>query len=88
MFMHAVAFNYNLDSFSNVWQTNAQRGLDMELRNAKDFVLPPIQRELFRRFPLYSLPSEWNQLGDIKLQQNRTTFKIALLYDLFETLNT
>jgi hypothetical protein len=46
MFMHAVAFNYNLDSFSNVWQTNTQRGLDMELRNANDFVLPQIQRLL------------------------------------------
>jgi hypothetical protein len=87
MFMHTIAYNYNLASFDNVWQTNAHRNLDMQLRNSDDFVLPPVLRESFRKFPLYSLPLEWNQLGTTKLQRNRTTFKISLTYDLFISLN-
>jgi hypothetical protein len=81
MFMHAVVYNYTIEFFVNVWQNNNQRNIEMDLRNANDLVLPPVNSETFRRFPLYSLPHEWNQLGDTKLQQNRTTFKYSLLYD-------
>lgn len=87
MFMHTVAFNYSLESFSGVWPRNNQRNLDMNLRNATDFVLPPVQRESFRKCPLYSLPHAWNQSGDIKFQHNRTTFKLALLDELFGPLS-
>jgi hypothetical protein len=87
MFMHSVVYNYNLESFSNIWHTNNHRGMGIDLRNANDYTLPTVHRELFRKIPLYSLPLEWNNLGDLKFYQNRTTFKIALLYDLFESLN-
>ncbi len=88
MFMHAVAYNYNIESFNNVWMTNQQHNLDMNLRNADDFILPAVRRETFRRFLIYSLPLEWNQLGDVKFQRNRTTFKIQLIYDLFQSIIT
>ncbi len=52
MFMHAIAYNYNLDSFNNIWLTNNQRGIDRELRNANDFILPQVNREYFRKSPL------------------------------------
>jgi hypothetical protein len=86
MFMHAIAYNYNIESFNNIWHTNQHRNLDMELRNVNEFILPLARRELFKKFPIYSLPWEWNQLGDTKLQRNRTTFKIQLTYDLFQSL--
>jgi hypothetical protein len=86
MFMHAIAYNYNITSFNNIWMTNQQRNLDMNLRNTNDFILPPIRRELLRKFPIYTLPWEWNHCGDVKLQRNRTTFKIQLTYDLFQSI--
>jgi hypothetical protein len=88
MFMHTVAFNYNLDSFTNVWLKNDQRNIDINLRNSNDFILPMVHRESFRKCPLYSLPLSWNQAGDIKLQRNRCTFKIALLHEIFEPLSS
>jgi hypothetical protein len=27
MFMHCVVYNYNLESFSNIWHTNNHRGM-------------------------------------------------------------
>jgi hypothetical protein len=86
MFMHAIAYNYNITSFKNIWSTNQQRNLEMNLRNINDFILPPIRREILRKFPIYSLPWEWNHCGDVKLQRNRTTFKIQLMYDLFQSI--
>jgi hypothetical protein len=86
MFMHAIKYNYCLESFSNIWQTNAQCNPAFALRNADDFALPIVQREIFRKSPLYSLPTAWNSLGDVKLQPNRCTFKIALQYELIESL--
>jgi hypothetical protein len=87
MFMYAVDYNHTIESLVNVWQNNNQRNIEIDLRKANDLVLPPVNRETFRRFPLYSLPHEWDQLGDTKLQQNRATFKYSLLYELFEQLN-
>jgi hypothetical protein len=84
--LHTVRYNYNIESFNHLWQTNHQRNLDMDLRNANEFILPPVCRELFRKFPIYSLPWEWNQLGDSKLQRNRTTYKIQLTYVLFQSI--
>jgi hypothetical protein len=85
--MHAIYYKYNLSSFSNIWLTNAQRDIDMDLRNANDFILQFVYRESFRRCPLYTPPFEWNKLGDIRYQPNRCTFKVTLLYDLLESTN-
>jgi hypothetical protein len=86
LFMHAIAYRYNLDSFNNIWFTNNLRELDMELRNVNEFMMPLVRRESFRKSPLYTLPLAWNQCGVVKLHANRCTFKIALTYELFETL--
>jgi hypothetical protein len=51
---------------------------DHNLRNFDQYTLPPPRIELFKKSPLYSLPLTWNNLGTIKLQNNRTTFKIGL----------
>jgi hypothetical protein len=85
MLMHSIHYNYN-QNFTNVWTRNNQRNHDINLRNDDEYYLPQVNKEFFRRSTLYSIPNTWNALGDIKFQQNRTTFKINLLYDLFESL--
>jgi hypothetical protein len=88
LFMHAIAYRYNLESFNNIWLTNNQREMGMELRNTNEFILPLVRRESFRKSPLYTLPLAWNQSSVVKLHHNRCTFKIALSYELFESLIT
>jgi hypothetical protein len=85
MFMHAIEFNY-WQTFTNIWTHNNQRNHDIHLRNNDDFYLPPVNKEFFRRSTLYSLPHMWNSLGPNRFQPNRATFRINLLYDLFEGL--
>jgi hypothetical protein len=84
--MHSIEYNYCLDSFVNIWPKNAVRALSQQLRNNNDFIIPTVHREIFRRFPLYSFPHTWNSLGPVKLQHNRTTFRISLSEELLSSL--
>jgi hypothetical protein len=87
MFMHSVAYNYAPPAFDNTWMINAERNTGHHLRNQDFFTLPNVRIEQFRKFPLYALPLEWNNLSDnIRLQHNRTTFKIALFDHLLESI--
>ena len=43
--------------------------------------------EFVKQQPIYSLPNEWNALGDLRFQHNMTTFRIRLKYDLLSTLD-
>ena len=84
--MHSVEYGYCLPSFFNTWEKNANRHANLNLRNANDFYLPNPRVDSFKNIPLYSFPFEWNKLPDeIKLQHNRTTFKIALKDFLLNT---
>jgi hypothetical protein len=57
------------------------------LRNAADYHLVQPRTEAFKKSPLYALPAAWNVLSpDIKLQQNRTTFRWALRAHLLEEI--
>jgi len=77
-FMHSVEYGYCLPTFSTTWPKNNQRQ-NHNLRNANDFYVPVPRVESFKNIPLYSFPVEWNSLPEeIKYQNNRTTFKIAL----------
>jgi hypothetical protein len=42
MFMHAVVYNYTVESIVNVWQNNNQRNIEIDLRKANDLVLRPV----------------------------------------------
>ncbi len=68
-------------------QKNSERNIGHELRNENDYYLPPPKLEFFKRIPLYSLPAAWNAAGDLRLQQNKTTFKIALKDKLMNEVN-
>ena len=85
--MHSIANNYAPSSFSDIWHKNDDRDVSYQLRNRDLFVVPPFRIELFRKIPLYSLPSAWNELPDsLRYQHNRTTFKIALTDHFFDQL--
>lgn len=79
LFFHSIEFNYAPRSFNNVWTKNTDRDLDYNLRNTDQYVIPPIRIELFRKIPLISLPTAWNELSEgLRFQSNKITFKIAL----------
>ena len=86
MFMHSVEYEYAPKSFENVWPKNNERN-DRKLRNANDYLIMQPRTETFKKSTFYALPFTWNNLApEIKLQQNRTTFKWALKAHLFENL--
>ena len=87
-FMHSIAQDYAPKAFNQTWPTNVNRDTGYVLRNQDHFALPLVRIEQFRKFPLYSLLNEWNNLNkEIRLQHNRTTFKIALWNYFLETLS-
>ncbi len=50
--------------YNNTWTKNNTRDLDYNLRNADLFIIPNIRIEDFRKNPLVSLPTAWNELGE------------------------
>jgi hypothetical protein len=84
--MHAIKYDYGPVSFQNTWQLNNERNLIYNLRNLAEFAIIPPRFEGFKKFPLYSFPSTWNNLDDVKFHRNRTTFKIEFKKKLLESL--
>ena len=85
--MHSIRFGYAPASFNAIWPLNANREHDYQLRNNQEFVLPAPRIEFFKKQPIYTLPHEWNSLGDIRFQNNMVTFRIALKNDLLNILD-
>jgi hypothetical protein len=87
LFMHSIAYEYAPPTFNNTWVKNTARNVGHNLCNQDYFSLPAVRIEAYRKFPLYALANEWNRLGEnIRLQQNRTTFKIALMDEIISSL--
>ena len=86
MFMHSVFYECAPRSFSMTWQKNNLQQNDHNLRNLNEFTMPNPRIEQFKRFPIYSLPMEWNLERVLTLYENRTTFKHALRDQLFAEL--
>jgi hypothetical protein len=84
-FMHTVYYGTAPTSFNNIWQTQAQRHPELNLRNATDIYVPFPSIDLFKRMPVYSLPTVWNSHDIIRYYANRTTFSIAL-HELLHTI--
>ncbi len=90
MFMHSVEYNYAPSSFENMWQKNNERDPIRDLRNANEYFIMQPRTETFKKSTLYALPFAWNRnnlVPEIKLQQNKTTFKWALKAHLFEDMD-
>jgi len=77
-FMHSIYYETAPSSFTDTWQTLAQRNPDLNLRNATDFLIPYPRIELYKRMPIYTLPNTWNSHDTVRYYTNRTTFRIAL----------
>jgi hypothetical protein len=77
-FMHSYHNKYVSSAFDGTWVTNADRGGHHELRNADDYYIPMAHTNFLSRFPLFSLPREWNMAGAAKYHHNQLTFKIEL----------
>ncbi len=82
-FMHGIVYKNEHKTFVNVWKTNLDRNNIQNLRNADNLDTVAPKFEGFKRFPLYDFPRAWNEVGDMKLQHNATTFKIWLKNELF-----
>lgn len=85
--MHSIFYNYSPNSFRNTWARNEDRHLDITLRNNNLFRLPTPRTEMFKRFPLFSLPDEWNKAGDLMFYENSITFRYALRDKLLEEIS-
>jgi hypothetical protein len=79
-------YGYAPKSFNNTWIKNNQREIQHNLRNNDDFMLPMARIELYKKIPMYSLPLAWNAVGDIRFQQNKTTFRWGLKEKLLNEL--
>jgi hypothetical protein len=77
LFMHSIKHRYCPKSFYDVFALSND-DIGYELRYTNEFLLPRARIELFKKIPLYYLPSEWNNSGDLKFYQNRETFRIIL----------
>jgi hypothetical protein len=89
-FMHSVKYEYCPKSFLDVFRKIDIDNLVYELRYPNEFEVPRARIELFKRIPLYTLPLEWNNCGDLRFYVNPTTFKITLfdvLRQKFATVN-
>jgi hypothetical protein len=85
--MHAITYSYAPSSFENTWQKNINRQPDRNLRNADEYNLPQPRTETFKKSIYYSMPLNWNNLvPEIKLQQNKVTFRWALKAHLMQEL--
>jgi hypothetical protein len=84
---HAIHYNYAPKALRSMFLTNADRNINYVMRNEHDYQLPFVRIEWFRRFPLYTMPAEWNAIGiAIQHQSNKITFSIVLKDHLFSLL--
>ena len=84
--MHSIHYNQAPPSFDSIFPINHNRNLNHDLRNQNEYIIPGARIELFRKFPLYTFPLAWNNLGDLGFQFNKTTFQIALKSSLLDEI--
>lgn len=87
LFMHSVYYRYCPKSFNTTWSRNNERNNDHNLRNNNLFDLTNPRTEFFKKSPLYALPFEWNNSGNLIYYENVVTFKHALRDQLFLELS-
>jgi hypothetical protein len=76
--MHSVKYQYCPKSFRTLFTPNPPDEQHYDLRNVNNFDMPRARIEMFKKIPIYTLPSEWNNSGDLRFYQNSTTFRITL----------
>ena len=76
--IHSIYYKTSPSALHGIWLTNEQRGIDRDLRDAHQLYLPLARTDHVKRLPYFSYPKTWNDLPDLKLSSNSTTFKISL----------
>ena len=84
--MHSIEFNYAPLSYQNIWPKNNDRNLAYNLRNPDNYVVPAPNLEFFKRMPLFTLPTLWNNLPDFKFHDNKFIFQRLLRELLFNEI--
>ena len=84
--MHSIHNNYAPKSFADSFVKNNIRDIVYELRNGDAYQVPAARIELFKKFPIYSFPLAWNEVGILGYYNNKITFELALKEHLFLTL--
>jgi hypothetical protein len=69
-------------TFFETWQTNRERNVVRELRNADDLYVLPHRIEFFKRMPLISFATAWNSIDDRKLNPSQKVFLKQMKSDL------
>ena len=85
-FLHSCLFNYSPTLFSNIWCTTiehrfatSQPNLVYNLRNNDDLYVPQSRLKSLSSFPLYILPTLWNELPiHLRVIPNKSLFKSNL----------
>jgi hypothetical protein len=78
-----VKFNFCPKSFRDVFIRIDPTDIVYDLRYPNKFEVPRARIELFKRIPLFTLPTEWNDCNELRFYQNPLTFKLTLLETLF-----
>jgi hypothetical protein len=81
-FMHSYMFGRLPPSFYEMWQTNRERNVVRELRNADDLYVLPHRIELFKRMPLISFANTWNSIDARKHNPSQKVFVKQLKNEL------
>ena len=76
--IHSIYYKTSPSALHGIWLTNEQRGINRDLRDAHQLYLPLARTDHVKRLPYFSYPKTWNDLPDLKLSSNPTTFKISL----------
>jgi hypothetical protein len=85
-FMHSIEFNYAPQSFDEIWTKNNVVLQNYNLRQMDKYALPYPRIEFFKKIPIYSLPKEWNNIGDLTFQSNKNLFRNLLKEKLIEDI--
>lgn len=87
-FFHDFKIGLTPRSFHNCWQTVGQVNNRYQLRNENEYVVPRFRTTQIRMFPLWSLPSKWNELDNTELKSlvPRNSFNVTLKKSLLNSL--
>jgi hypothetical protein len=86
--MHAIHYNYAPLAFRNMFPSNVERNLNYVMRNEHELQIPFVRIEWFKKYPPYSLSTEWNSIDiGIQHQSNKCTFSIVLREYLFSMVS-
>jgi hypothetical protein len=87
LLMHSIIHKYGPSILHEEWQTNAERNLNIELRNRDDLYVPAASSEQASKLPAISFAKLWNDLPIEKQYPNPALFKNCILQHLWNIIN-